>query len=140
MPRGALDGSVPSRLSVRAYTVRPPMSRRWHRAPIDPPAQRDPVRPGIGRGSDADACASSRWVADTLLPLVGATPAQAARWASETLRRGRAEVRDVGLANVAAVALPGDTRSERDRRRVATHEAGQPRGDVTGVPGRRRVV
>lgn len=63
-------------------------------------------------------------LADTLRPLVGATPAQAAAWASEAMRRARAEGREVAAADVAAVVLPGDARPERDRRRVATHEAG----------------
>ena len=61
---------------------------------------------------------------DLLRPQVGATPAQAAEWASQALRRARTAGRDVELRDVAAVVLPDDKRSERDRRRVAVHEAG----------------
>ena len=61
---------------------------------------------------------------DLLRPRVGATPAQAAEWASQALRRARTEGRDVGLEDLAAVVLPADERPERDRRRVAVHEAG----------------
>ena len=63
-------------------------------------------------------------LADTLRALVGATPAMSAAWASQAMRRARTEGRDVALRDVAEVVMPGDTRPLRDRRRVATHEAG----------------
>ena len=72
-----------------------------------------------------EACPiSTSDIAGLLRPLAGATQAMASSWAAVARGRARNERRPVSLADVAAAAFPVDRRTERDRHRVAVHEAG----------------
>ena len=89
--------------------------------PPDPDALAAIVRLHLG----GDACGIPLGdIIAIMQPLQGATQARAAGWAADALRRAREAGRPVRLDDISSVAFPADSRSQRDRRRAAVHEAG----------------